>query len=627
MTDDDGRISRRRVLGALGGIGTAGAFGGGTSALLWDEEGFGSAELPNVLAAGNLNLQVDWTEHYSDWKGSETAVDGVRMVESADDVGGDEVGLPVPEDPMLAVAAEDTDGDGTAQIDEFMAETIIEESDLTDDPDPVVMLADVKPGDFGEVTLSYHLEGNPGYVSLCSEVVANDDNGSTEPELAAGDDPDDPEDDMDGELGEHLQAMAWYDPDCNNRFGGGEVEVMLVTDVSESMAGEFPGTPNEIDGDSGDGSRLEAIKGILGDYNGGGFLGALADSCSDGVEIGTVSTSEDLHHLDNLDDGDDADDPAGFDDGGLGANLDKALGAVGGTDYDDLGKLYGTGTDSSPDFVTDDPLNNGADINGDGTPDEYEAERPYVENGSSRQTMGVRRAHRALLPDGLTAPSGREGIDPSGNAAAPGETRKIMVVFLDSEFSDVEDPSDTADTLSTRAEQDDVEILPVVVNSNPSTNTVNFADSLSTDGVDPVFATEYEGTPSTCDGDISGAGFDCQSLDAAMASVRAEICSSAGAERRIAGPASIDTVLDGLSDCQLLAPTASGATPAAEFDSPCHEAGSGGCVALAWWLPRDIPGVNDNVVQSDSYRFTIGFEAEQCRHNGTETTTETAEGV
>lgn len=33
------------------------------------------------------------------------------------------------------------------------------------------------------------------------------------------------------------------------------------------------------------------------------------------------------------------------------------------------------------------------------------------------------------------------------------------------------------------------------------------------------------------------------------------------------------------------------------------------------WLPRDIPGVNDNIIQSDTVEFQVGFEAIQCRHN------------
>lgn len=50
-------------------------------------------------------------------------------------------------------------------------------------------------------------------------------------------------------------------------------------------------------------------------------------------------------------------------------------------------------------------------------------------------------------------------------------------------------------------------------------------------------------------------------------------------------------------------------------------------IGMAWWLPRDIPGVNDNLVQSDSVEFGVGFYTEQSRHNdGDSTDVADAEG-
>lgn len=652
MSDNEYDISRRKILGSIGAIGAAGALGGGaTGALLWDEETFGNSTNPNLLQAGELDLKVDWAEHYVDWIGAETQVDGVRMVESADQVAADEVGLPTPDHPMLAVKATDTDGDGTPQIEEFMAATTTETSDdfdgpddvgvanapdLVDQPDPVITIQDVKPGDFGEVTLSYHVFGNPGFVSLCADVVGDDDHSSVEPELSAGDDPEDENDHRDGELGDLVQAAAWYDPNCDNRFSGGDVEVMLVADVSESLEDEFSGTPRGVNNDTDDGTGLEAVKAAVGDYDANdepSLLSDLAANCGNTVEVGAVSTSEDLLHLDNRDDGDDS--GHGRDDGNLNANLDIALtGATstadrngsGRPDYAEIKSLYGTGVDQL-DFETEDPENNGTDVDGANGLDRYVAERTYTDNGDTTlvtpagsRTGGIQKAHEALLPSGFTADSGITGIDPSGNADTPNETRKLMVVFTDGKPGALRDSTafSLADQRSSDAMADGIEILPIVVNDSPSGDDVTFARKLATPTVDPVFATQFDGTPSSCDSDVTSAGFSCTSLVTAIEELQATICASAGTEQRIAGPAPISQVLGDLEECLLLDPIASGSARSPDFGGPCHQPTNTGCVALAWWLPRDIPGVNDNVVQTDSFEFTMSFNAVQCRHNVTD---------
>ncbi|MDX1747161.1 MAG: hypothetical protein R3324_14585, partial [Halobacteriales archaeon] len=94
----------------------------------------------------------------------------------------------------------------------------------------------VKPGDFGELTLSFHLCDNPGYVWLTGELVSESENGFTEPELK------DPDEDGPGgtpELADEIQTLLWYDEDGDNVYepGGvsGEVDVMLVLDDSGSV--------------------------------------------------------------------------------------------------------------------------------------------------------------------------------------------------------------------------------------------------------------------------------------------------------------------------------------------------------------------------------------------------------
>jgi hypothetical protein len=188
----------------------------------------------NQLVAGELDLKVSWEEHYSDWLGEEQTVDGVRMVETTADLAANEVGLPSYDNPMLAVRADDTDGNGVSQIEEFMDATLQEQfpdeatreqlaqlppevdpcealADVPDDLDgPVLSLDDVKPGDFGEVTFDFTLCDNPGYVWLNGGLVSAAENGLTEPEQKD-------DDEVDGivELLDEIQVTVWYDDGDN----------------------------------------------------------------------------------------------------------------------------------------------------------------------------------------------------------------------------------------------------------------------------------------------------------------------------------------------------------------------------------------------------------------------------
>jgi hypothetical protein len=109
-------------------------------------------------------------------------------------------------------------------------------------PQPVLCLQDVKPGDFGEITFSFHLCEDPGYVWLGGELVSNDERSVTEPEARDPDEDqteEDPEDDFDGELAEHLMTRLWYDEDCDNQVESelGKLDMMLAVDTSGSIRG------------------------------------------------------------------------------------------------------------------------------------------------------------------------------------------------------------------------------------------------------------------------------------------------------------------------------------------------------------------------------------------------------
>jgi predicted ribosomally synthesized peptide with SipW-like signal peptide len=294
MADQRYDVSRRKLLGAMGTIGGAAALGGaGTLAFFSDSDEFAN----NQLVAGELDLLVDWEEHYSDWSDDED-VGGVRMIDYAeppdqrDPLDDDEVALPTVTNPMVAVeesrvgafmnataveafpdTGTDPDGDPTTPNpntpDDGVQDVIPADNEceyikqfLRDDAgnwlsaldsdartnttrggppnaqttapgDPLVQVSDVKPGDFGEVTFSLHLCDNPGYIWVNGELRENAENGLTGPEAK-----DDDEDDGSGVA----------DPDAGGDQSGELADEIMVTlwyDTGETLA--WDGDPKEGD--------------------------------------------------------------------------------------------------------------------------------------------------------------------------------------------------------------------------------------------------------------------------------------------------------------------------------------------------------------------------------------------
>ncbi|WP_240729979.1 SipW-dependent-type signal peptide-containing protein [Halalkalirubrum salinum] len=259
MTSGKYGLSRRKLLGGLGAIGVASTGAGlGTSAYFSDEESFED----NSLEAGQLDLNVDWEEHYNypQLYGFDNPTEGldVRRSEPGDDE--DYVGLPNPTDPLLWIhkddlgdymtntaieAFPDPNDDGRQEIvgDAFehdVFDPCRDGADLPEDlePDsngigrtdnadtnsdgerhPLVHLDDVKPGDFGELTLSYHICDNPGYVWLTGELVDEDGGTLTEPEEAV-------DSDNTANLADYVQTVWWYD-DGDNVFNRTDCEGVL----------------------------------------------------------------------------------------------------------------------------------------------------------------------------------------------------------------------------------------------------------------------------------------------------------------------------------------------------------------------------------------------------------------
>ncbi|WP_435318960.1 hypothetical protein [Haloarchaeobius sp. TZWSO28] len=276
MTNNGFELTRRRLLAATGTVGlTSVGAGLGTSAFFSDEETFDG----NALVAGELDLKVDWEEHYSDWSDDESdglEFDPVMDLSEIPDSNPDGLS-PDPTDPdnwiafpprlaeLLYVwvgdtnqfmhntsieAYPDSDGDGIQDTiktrqqvrtdNPFLSEEQIERlyreqfADVPDDLQgraPLIDLTDVKPGDFGEVTFSMHLFNNPGYLWLTGRLLSAAENGITEPEA---DDPDEEETESrpasgdsstdEVELLDEVRVALWHD-DGNNVFTDPEVVV------------------------------------------------------------------------------------------------------------------------------------------------------------------------------------------------------------------------------------------------------------------------------------------------------------------------------------------------------------------------------------------------------------------
>ncbi|WP_336023153.1 YncE family protein [Halobellus salinisoli] len=283
MTEHEFDLTRRKVLGSIGVIGAASAGAGlGTSALFSDTETFEE----NTITAGTLDLKVDWEEHYYDGSSGGEYV-------SYSDPGNSSVGFPDPDDPQIWINEEDIpdfmdatsieafpdpNGDGIQEMQhrDFVYDACQDGADLPKHLDPksegalrthnddtydeengvkpLISLDDVKPGDFGELTLSFHLCDNPGYVWLQAAGV----------EHLGGENPE-PEGDNTADLAEKIETVWWYDSRGDN---------VLQTDCEERLylvdSGTDPTTLFEVTLDDGSGeAELTELLGP-GDYGGDG---------------------------------------------------------------------------------------------------------------------------------------------------------------------------------------------------------------------------------------------------------------------------------------------------------------------------------------------------------------------
>jgi 2',3'-cyclic-nucleotide 2'-phosphodiesterase/3'-nucleotidase len=257
-------LSRRQALAALSSIGAASAGAGlATSAYFSDQETFEN----NALMAGELDVKAAYAAYYSDWRpnadgvAEDAGVDEVVMYDGAPGTVGDAGDLP---DGLTGLPADDAWLIAVSDPDRFLDNTRTGAAgtascpggtDAADLDQPVIDVPDLKPGDFGEVTIDFTLCDNPGFVTLDGAIVESTENGTTEPE---GDDPD--ERDPGVELLDVVQAAVWVD-DGNNYQDGEEMPVVVdslrnVLGLAEDGAGvalngDLPATQGGGAGDLG----------------------------------------------------------------------------------------------------------------------------------------------------------------------------------------------------------------------------------------------------------------------------------------------------------------------------------------------------------------------------------------
>lgn len=78
---------------------------------------------------------------------------------------------------------------------------------------------DVKPGDWFRRSISLHVENNPAWACLLIKNVRDDEHNLTDPEQEAGDNtPGDVGGLGEGELGQNMYALGWFDSNANGKL-------------------------------------------------------------------------------------------------------------------------------------------------------------------------------------------------------------------------------------------------------------------------------------------------------------------------------------------------------------------------------------------------------------------------
>jgi predicted ribosomally synthesized peptide with SipW-like signal peptide len=596
-------LSRRKALAALGTIGVASAGAGlGTSAYFSDQETFQN----NRLAAGELDLKVDWEEHYSDWSDDEANLDdddetnnlNVQMDDPEDPAF---VALPDPDNPMLWVeqddltdfmdntaleAFPDPENDGTGDFPDFSeldeGDTVCDyladvgdddgglstftgdgqvgrtanadTQDVNGNAKPLVYLDDVKPGDFGEVTFSTHLCGNDGYLWMNADNVSYAENGQTEPEL-------DDEDEQDGvvELPDLVQTALWYDNDCDNVLDEvtGELDICVLSDVSGSIDGEEMGRITEAANTFAEqlaaNTEPDDVNAALLTF--GSPHGAPDEAVDEQRELQPLSNyiSGGQGNLTQGPGGDFPDDPVNANATPMPAALDIGRQLLTNEGRPDAKKVIVLVTDGGPNYAGDGP------------------------GGSTTEFSGSGHPYTTTLDNG-----------DGGSNISSGEQDETVSIAEDIYASE------------------EYEIYTVGITDDPGLDTFlatgvaqpgpdnHFNVSANFDGIN--VAAEELANAVTGQEEVIFRGTLRETLEALQANDGRGIPLDRGLDTEF-----YETSYQGEE----------GPDPEDDPDRECFMGSNTYCFGFAWWLPID----HGNEVQGDSATFDLGFYTEQCRHN------------
>ncbi|MEF8786423.1 MAG: SipW-dependent-type signal peptide-containing protein [Haloarculaceae archaeon] len=572
MTDNGIELTRRKILASMGAVGAAGAVAGmGTSAYFSDEESFTN----NSLTAGELDLKVDWEEHYYNGKGSQA--DEATLVSGDPNPTEVDYYLPAVRNPDASPIAlnftnsqndlwdataieafpdEDDDGiqdDGDITCDDLESvENALASEQRTsgngqgDGGDPLVQLQDIKPGDFGEVTFSFHLCDNPGYVWMQGELVSADENGVTEPE---GDDPQ--EEDGVVELLDEVRTRMWYDENCDNQIETGSVDVMIAVDKSISQESD--------DQQALRNGLLEFLSGLEGN------VGL--------VEFGNGEVD-------------------GF----------QGLDSPGNLDTSGVGTGSGSGNT---------PLPPALDI----------AHQELQANGTNDEQVivaftdgGPNYENKTYSAGGYDSPGGTDSVVSSysgggGGQDAQNDSPPRTGGISDSELIETAEIAERIRDAGTRIITVDVEIPDGSTDPNVDTgaylrNEIASSQAYAKDVlVDDLAAVASGLAATTMNESLFFEGSLRDALDVLSTDNGIPLDGDTGTPFNEFGGTKPDIDDDGVDEF---------ASSATDEDRECFAgAGTTHCVGFEWWLPID----HANQIQSDKAEFNLGFYTEQCRHN------------
>jgi predicted ribosomally synthesized peptide with SipW-like signal peptide len=552
------------MLAGIGAVGLASAGAGlGTSALFRDTESF----TDNSIVAGELDLLVDWQQHYAYFDGVE---DKTVFVNAHPDHDGDgEQSIPADNDAGFVRYSdfpddEDEDSNG-ANIPVLNCENIPPLSEASYGVDPItgeanetlVQLRDVKPGDEGEITFSLHLCDNPGYIWMQAGNVSEDGGIAAEPELIV-------DSDNLGDLGDAIQACLWYDEDCDNVYDPAEpADIMLTLDFSGSMLYDQYGGVVSTDDITVNGTTYnETTKIDLVEKGTRQFIDYLQAQNAD-VQVGVA-------YFDG--EGSNDTEPRTGVLQPLTSSLSTVDGALSGLRQKLANLVTGSGPGSTP-------------TDGDGDPDPF--------SNASGIATGTYIGEGVDDAQGELASNGRAGVGAANIVLSDGES------FNGGGSTPFASPTAAADDARAASPAPATDVFTISVGSGNDSVLQSMAGPAGGSGGDPVFFNDVDdplNIPSVFGAIAAQFVGEKKIMEDSLANVLAALADGNG----IPLDGNRATIYDELND------------PA---DDPDRDAFRGDgvmhCVALEWELPADV----GNEVQGDTIGFDLGFYTEQERNN------------